>query len=95
MSVQSLVEPTLRLAGIPRVMRGYWQRPAETALVLDAEGWLRTGEALHVFGVRRDPLAGHCRANLTEHKVTRQFVFCDTPPTSNVGKILRRELRDA
>jgi long-chain acyl-CoA synthetase len=142
----------------PQVMQGYWQRPDETALVLDAAGWLRTGdialvtpegylrivdrkkdmilvsgfnvypneiedvvaahpgvlecaaigvpdertgEAVRVFVVRRDPglseeaLAEHCRANLTGYKVPRQFVFRDTLPKSNVGKILRRELRDA
>jgi len=28
----------------PQVMRGYWQRPAETAAVLSADGWLRTGD---------------------------------------------------
>lgn len=28
----------------PQVMRGYWQQPAETAAVLDAAGWLRTGD---------------------------------------------------
>jgi long-chain acyl-CoA synthetase len=61
----------------------------------------RTGEAVRVFVVRRDPglseeaLAEHCRANLTGYKVPRQFVFRDTLPKSNVGKILRRELRDA
>lgn len=28
----------------PQVMRGYWQRPAETALMIDAAGWLATGD---------------------------------------------------
>jgi long-chain acyl-CoA synthetase len=28
----------------PQVMQGYWQRPDETAKVMDAEGWLRTGD---------------------------------------------------
>jgi acyl-CoA synthetase (AMP-forming)/AMP-acid ligase II len=32
----------------PMVMAGYWNRPAETAEVLDAEGWFRTGDIGHV-----------------------------------------------
>jgi long-chain acyl-CoA synthetase len=141
----------------PQVMLGYWQRPDETAKVLDAEGWLRTGdialvndegylkivdrkkdmiivsgfnvypneieevvvahpdvlecaavgmadertgEAIKVFVVRRnstlteDALREYCRANLTGYKMPRQFVFRDELPKSNVGKVLRRELRD-
>jgi long-chain acyl-CoA synthetase len=142
----------------PQVMQGYWQRPDETAKVMDAEGWLRTGdialvtpegylrivdrkkdmivvsgfnvypneiedvvaahpgvlecaavgvpderagEAVRVFVVRRDPaltetsLREHCRANLTGYKMPKQFVFRDSLPKTNVGKILRRELRDS
>jgi long-chain acyl-CoA synthetase len=140
----------------PQVMLGYWQRPEETAKVLDAEGWLRTGdialvtdegylrivdrkkdmiivsgfnvypneieevvvahpgvlecaavsipdertgEAPRVFVVRRDPglteeaLRAYCREHLTGYKMPREFVFRDELPKSNVGKILRRELR--
>lgn len=33
----------LRVRG-PQVMQGYWQRPADTAAVLDEQGWLRTGD---------------------------------------------------
>jgi long-chain acyl-CoA synthetase len=142
----------------PQVMQGYWQRPDETAKVLDADGWLctgdialvtpegylrivdrkkdmivvsgfnvypneiedvvaahpgvlecaavgvpdeRSGESVRVFVVRRDPalsedaLREHCRANLTGYKMPRQFIFRDSLPKSNVGKILRRELRDS
>jgi len=60
----------------------------------------RTGEALRVFVVRRNPalteqaLREHCRENLTGYKMPREFVFRDELPKSNVGKILRRELRE-
>ncbi|WP_170968964.1 hypothetical protein, partial [Pseudomonas viridiflava] len=36
----------------------------------------------------------HMRANLTGYKVPRSVEFRDSLPTTNVGKILRRELRD-
>lgn len=141
----------------PQVMRGYWQRPDETAKVIDADGWLATGdvgvmdergyvrlidrkkdmilvsgfnvypneiedvltmhpgisaaaaigvpdevhgERIKVFVVRRDPaltadeVIAHCRRNLTGYKVPKLVEFRDALPQTNVGKILRRELRD-
>jgi long-chain acyl-CoA synthetase len=141
----------------PQVMRGYWMRPDETAKVLDADGWLATGdigvmdpqgyirlidrkkdmilvsgfnvypneiedvlathpgvrevaaigvpdpvqgERVKVFVVKRDPalteeaLIQFCRQQLTGYKVPRLVEFRDTLPQSNIGKILRRELRD-
>ncbi|MNR05471.1 Long-chain-fatty-acid--CoA ligase [compost metagenome] len=36
----------------------------------------------------------HMRANVTGYKVPRAIEFRDSLPTTNVGKILRRELRD-
>jgi long-chain acyl-CoA synthetase len=141
----------------PQVMRGYWNRADETVQVLDAEGWLRTGdiarmdengyfyivdrkkdmilvsgfnvypnevedvvmqhpgvlevaaigvpddhsgEVVKIFVVRKDPaltveaLKAYCHENLTGYKRPRQIEFRDSLPKSNVGKILRRELRD-
>ncbi|HEV7777489.1 MAG TPA: AMP-binding protein [Luteibacter sp.] len=141
----------------PQVMKGYWNRPDETAKVLDANGWLRTGdiakmdesgyffivdrkkdmilvsgfnvypnevedvvmthpgvlevaaigipdehsgEAVKIFVVRKDPaltaedLKTFCHDNLTGYKRPRQIEFRDSLPKTNVGKILRRELRD-
>ena len=59
----------------------------------------RTGEALRVFVVPRHPgltekaLRDFCRENLTGYKMPREFVIRTELPKSNVGKILRRELR--
>ena len=141
----------------PQVMAGYWQRPQETARVMTADGYLRTGdlatmdergflrivdrlkdmilvsgfnvypneieevvmmhpevlevaavgrpdagsgERVHIFVVRKSSsldeaaLIAHCRQHLTRYKVPAQVEFLDELPKSNVGKILRRELRE-
>jgi len=141
----------------PQVMRGYWQRPEDTARAFTPDGFLRTGdiaviddkgfitivdrkkdmilvsgfnvypnevedvvashpgvievaaigvpdersgEAVKVFVVRKDPtlteaaLIAYCHDNLTGYKVPHHVEFRDELPKSNVGKILRRELRD-
>ncbi|HRX60035.1 MAG TPA: long-chain-fatty-acid--CoA ligase [Candidatus Competibacter sp.] len=141
----------------PQVMRGYWNRPEETAKIMTRDGFLRTGDvgyvdergyvrivdrkkdmilvsgfnvypneiedvvALHpgvlevaavgvpdersgevvkIVVVRKDPalsaeaLIDHCRQHLTGYKVPRRIEFRTELPKSNVGKILRRLLRD-
>jgi len=141
----------------PQVMKGYWQRPEETAKVITGDGWLHTGdiarmdekgyftivdrkkdmilvsgfnvypneiedvvaqcpgvlevaavgvpdeksgEAVKVVIVKKDPaltaekVKEHCRANLTGYKLPKYIEFRDALPKTNVGKILRRELRE-
>jgi len=141
----------------PQVMRGYWQRPKETANVLSNDGWMHTGDigfmdengfveivdrkkdmilvsGFNVFPnevegfiaehegvlevgvigapdeksgevvmavvVKKDPslteeeLITFCHEGLTNYKVPRHIIFTDELPKTNVGKILRRELRD-
>ncbi len=141
----------------PQVMKGYWKRPAETAAVMTADGFLRTGdmtvmdergflkivdrlkdmilvsgfnvypneveevvmmhpdvlevaavakkdpntgEGVKIFVVKKNPaltqeiLIKHCREQLTAYKVPKYVEFLNDLPKSNVGKILRRELRE-
>jgi long-chain acyl-CoA synthetase len=60
----------------------------------------RSGELVKVFVVRRDAtltpdaLIAHCRESLTAYKVPHHVEFRDELPKTNVGKILRRALRD-
>jgi long-chain acyl-CoA synthetase len=141
----------------PQVMKGYWNRPDETARAFTADGWFRSGdmgfmdgrgsvkitdrkkdmiivsgfnvypnevedvvmlhpgvletaaigapdeksgEAVKIVVVRKDPalteqdLLAHCRKHLTGYKVPKAVEFRAEPlPKTNIGKILRRELR--
>ena len=61
----------------------------------------KSGEAVKVAVVRKDPslaaeqIIAHARSELTGYKVPRFVEFRDELPKTNVGKILRRELRDS
>ena len=61
----------------------------------------KQGEAIKVFIIKNDPaltedeVANFCHANLTGYKRPKYIEFRDELPKSNVGKILRRELRAA
>ncbi|MGY3695351.1 long-chain acyl-CoA synthetase [Bradyrhizobium sp. USDA 3240] len=141
----------------PQVMSGYWNRPDETAKVMTADGYFRTGdigvmdekgytkivdrkkdmilvsgfnvypneieevlashpgvlecavigvpdaksgEAVKAFVVKKDPsvtaedIIKFAATQLTAYKVPKQIEFRADLPKTNVGKILRRELRD-
>ena len=59
------------------------------------------GERVKLFVVRKDPnldeaaLQAYCRENLTGYKRPREIEFVDELPKSNVGKVLRRELKES
>ena len=60
----------------------------------------KSGEAVKLFIVRNDPavtaddVLGYCKDNLTRYKMPREIEFRDELPKTNVGKILRRALRE-
>ena len=62
----------------------------------------RSGEVVKIIVVRTDPtlteqaLIAHCRKHLTDYKLPKIIEFRTEPlPKSNLGKVLRRQLRDA
>jgi long-chain acyl-CoA synthetase len=62
---------------------------------------LKSGEAVKIFVVRKDPtlteqaLLEHCKKSLTGYKIPKIIEFRTEPlPKSNIGKILRRQLRE-
>jgi long-chain acyl-CoA synthetase len=60
----------------------------------------KSGEVVKLFIVRKEPslteaeVMAFCRKNLTGYKVPKAIEFRTELPKSNIGKILRRELRD-
>ena len=61
----------------------------------------KSGEVVSLFVLKKDPsltkeeISEFCKENLTGYKRPRYIEFMDDLPKSNVGKILRRELRDS
>jgi long-chain acyl-CoA synthetase len=70
----------------------------EVAAVAQADE--NSGESVAIFVVKKDPnltaeaLIAHCRKSLTGYKLPKHVYFRSELPKSNVGKILRRALRD-
>ena len=60
----------------------------------------KSGEVIKVFVVKRDPslteneLLSYCRENLTIYKIPKHVAFKTELPKTNVGKILRRALKE-
>lgn len=67
------------------------------AVGVDSE---KSGEVVKLFIVKKDKsltkeeVLAYCKENLTQYKIPKEIEFRETLPKSNVGKILRRELRD-
>jgi long-chain acyl-CoA synthetase len=61
----------------------------------------KSGEVVKLFIVKKDnslhkdELIEHCKENLTAYKVPKEIEFRDSLPKTNVGKILRRALRES
>jgi long-chain acyl-CoA synthetase len=70
----------------------------EVAAVSQADE--KSGEVVAIFVVRKDPnltaeqIIEHCRIELTGYKIPKHVYFRNELPKTNVGKILRRALRD-
>ena len=76
------------------------EHPGVLEVAAVAQSDERAGEVVVLFVVRKDPaltehaLIEHCRASLTGYKVPKRVYFRNELPKTNVGKILRRALRD-
>jgi long-chain acyl-CoA synthetase len=60
----------------------------------------KSGEVVKIFVVKKDnslsesEILNYCKENLTGYKIPKQIEFRAELPKTNVGKILRRSLRD-
>jgi long-chain acyl-CoA synthetase len=76
------------------------QHPGVLEVAAVAQSDEASGEVVALFVVRKDPaltaraLLDHCRIQLTGYKVPKHVYFRNELPKTNVGKILRRALRD-
>jgi long-chain acyl-CoA synthetase len=76
------------------------EHPGVLEVAAVAQDDQNSGEAVALFVVKKDPnltpeqLLAHCRKSLTGYKLPRHIYFREELPKTNVGKILRRGLRD-
>ncbi len=76
------------------------QMPEVLEVAAVAQDDPRSGEIVALFVVRKDPsltkeqIVAFCKKELTGYKIPRAIYFKDELPKTNVGKILRRDLRD-